>query len=157
MDRVSWWVTVHEVTNGHNWAEHTHTHTHTHTQSLGVHSIEETSLQRGHKLTYNVFPICLMALHFMSPFSTWPILYHTSPSVKCLCVCSQLCPILCYPMDYSPSGLLPMEFFRQEYWSGLPFPPAGDLPHPGIEPESLASPALAGRFITIASPINGLI
>ena len=50
-----------------------------------------------------------------------------------------------------------MEFFRQEYWSGLPFPSAGDLPHPGIEPESLASPALAERFITIASPINGLI
>ncbi|CAN0516354.1 unnamed protein product [Rangifer tarandus platyrhynchus] len=29
-----------------------------------------------------------------------------------------------------------MEFSRQEYWSGLPFPPPGDLPNPGIEPES---------------------
>ena len=38
---------------------------------------------------------------------------------------------------------LPMEVFRQEYWSGLPFPPPGDLPDPGIEPES---PALAGAF-----------
>ena len=35
-----------------------------------------------------------------------------------------------------------MGFFRQEYWSGLPFPPPGDLPHPGIEPASLASPEL---------------
>ena len=35
--------------------------------------------------------------------------------------------------------------FRQEYWIGLPFPPPGDLPNPGIEP---ASPALAGRFFT---------
>ena len=36
-------------------------------------------------------------------------------------------------------------FSRQEYWSGLPFPPPGDLPHPGIEP---GSPSLAGRFFT---------
>jgi len=36
-------------------------------------------------------------------------------------------------------------FPRQEYWSGLPFPPSGDLPDPGIE---LASPALAGGFFT---------
>ena len=34
----------------------------------------------------------------------------------------------------------------QEYWSGLPFPTPGDLPNPGIEPESLASPASAGGF-----------
>ena len=39
-----------------------------------------------------------------------------------------------------------MGFSRQEYWSGLPFPPPGDLPDPGIEPMSPASPALAGRF-----------
>ena len=36
-----------------------------------------------------------------------------------------------------------MDFFMQEYWSGLPFPSPGDLPGPGIEP---TSPALAGRF-----------
>ena len=41
---------------------------------------------------------------------------------------------------------LSMGFSRQEYWSGLPCPPPGDLPNPGIEPASLASPALAGRF-----------
>ena len=41
---------------------------------------------------------------------------------------------------------LSMGFSRQEYWSGLPCPPAGDLPDPGIEPTSLMSPALAGRF-----------
>ena len=38
-------------------------------------------------------------------------------------------------------------FSRQEYWSGLPFPPLGDLSNSGIEPISLGSPALAGRFI----------
>ena len=44
-----------------------------------------------------------------------------------------------------------MEFSRQKYWSGLPFPAQGDLPDPGIEPTSLASSSLAGRFFTIAS------
>ena len=41
-----------------------------------------------------------------------------------------------------------MEFSRQEYWSGLPFPTPGDLPDPGIETVSLPSPALAGGFFT---------
>ena len=39
-------------------------------------------------------------------------------------------------------------FSRQEHWSGFPRPPPGDLPDPGIEPDSLISPALAGRFLT---------
>ena len=43
---------------------------------------------------------------------------------------------------------LSMGFSRHEYWSGLPFPTAGHLPDPGIEPSSLVSPALAGRFFT---------
>ena len=45
-----------------------------------------------------------------------------------------------------------MEFSRQEHWSELPFPTPGDLPDPGIELMSLASPALVGGFfITKAS------
>ena len=43
---------------------------------------------------------------------------------------------------------LSMEFSRQEYWSGLPFPSPGDLPDPGIEPGSLVSSAVASRFFT---------
>ena len=44
---------------------------------------------------------------------------------------------------------LSMGFFRQEYWSGLPFPsPEGDLSHRGIEPVSPASPALADGLFT---------
>ena len=45
-----------------------------------------------------------------------------------------------------------MGFSRQEHWSGLPFPTPGDLPDPGIELVSPASPALAGRFFTIGPP-----
>ena len=47
---------------------------------------------------------------------------------------------------------LSMGFPRQEYWSGLPFPPPGDLPDPGIQPLSPVSPALAGRLFTTESP-----
>ena len=43
---------------------------------------------------------------------------------------------------------LSMGFSRQEYWSGLPCPPPGDLPNSGFEPESLISPALVGGFFT---------
>ena len=46
---------------------------------------------------------------------------------------------------------LPMEFSRQEYCSGLPFPSPRDLPDPGIEPASLMSPALASGFFTTSS------
>ena len=46
---------------------------------------------------------------------------------------------------------LSMGFSRQEYWSGLPCPPPEDLPNPGIEPTSLMSPALAGRFFTTST------
>ena len=43
---------------------------------------------------------------------------------------------------------LTMEFLRQEYWSGLPFPSPEDLSDPGIKPASLVSPSLAGGFFT---------
>ena len=51
-------------------------------------------------------------------------------------------------MDGNP---LSMEFSRQEYWSGLPFPSPGDLPDPGIKP---VSPALAGGVYTTEPPRN---
>ena len=46
---------------------------------------------------------------------------------------------------------LSMEFSRQEYWSGLPFPTIGDVPDPEIKPISLVPPALADRFCTTGS------
>ena len=49
-----------------------------------------------------------------------------------------------------------MEFFRQEYWSGLPDPPY-ILPDPGIKPVSLMSPTLAGRFFTISATWEALL
>ena len=46
---------------------------------------------------------------------------------------------------------LSMGFSRHEYWSGLPCPPSGDLPNPGMKPASLTSPALTGRFFTTSA------
>ena len=44
------------------------------------------------------------------------------------------------PWTIARQAPLPMEFFRQVYWSGLPFPSPGDLPNPGVEAGSLALP-----------------
>ena len=52
------------------------------------------------------------------------------------------------PWTAARQAPLSMEFSMQEYWSGLPFPPPGDLPDPGIEPTSLMSPALAGGLFS---------
>ena len=49
---------------------------------------------------------------------------------------------------------LAVGFPRQEYWSGLPFPPPVYLPDPGIEPTSPVSPAMVGRFFTTEPPGN---
>ena len=46
---------------------------------------------------------------------------------------------------------LSMELSRQQYWSGLPCPPPGHLPDPGIEPVSLQSPTLASGFFTTSA------
>ena len=53
------------------------------------------------------------------------------------------------PWTVARQAPLSLGFPRQEYWSGLPFPPPGDLPDPGIEP---MPPALAGEFFTTQPP-----
>ena len=68
----------------------------------------------------------------------------------CYCLVTQLCLTLWDPMEYSPSGQVPlsMGFSRQEYWSELSFPSPGDLSDPEIE---LAFPALPGKINTVLS------
>ena len=58
-------------------------------------------------------------------------------SIAVLCLVTWSCPTLCNPMNCSREAPLAMEFSRQEYWSGLPCLPLGDLSNPGIEPRSL--------------------
>ena len=91
--------------------------------------------------------------------------------IVCVCVCVSVCvcvraPVHAHPFSHSvvsdslrPHGLtvphqspLSMAFSRQEYWIGLPFPTPGNLPKPGMEAETLASSALAGKFFTTVPP-----
>ena len=67
-------------------------------------------------------------------------------------MCSVVPNSLWPPWTVARQAPLSVEFSRQEYWSGLPFPPPGDLPNPGIEPASLVSPALAGKLFTTVPP-----
>ena len=64
-------------------------------------------------------------------------------------VVAQLCLTLCDCMDSGHKASLLMGFSRQENWSGLPCPPPGDLPDPGIEPES---PALQADSLLFEPP-----
>ena len=56
-----------------------------------------------------------------------------------LCVYVQSCPTVCDSMNCNLQAPLSLKFSRQKYWSGLPFPPPGNLPNPRIQPVSLAS------------------
>ena len=72
-------------------------------------------------------------------------------------MCSQSCLTLCNPMDCSPESSYVHEIFHVRMglglgWSGLPFPPSGDLPDSGIKPASPVSPALASGFFTTEPP-----
>ena len=68
------------------------------------------------------------------------------------CLLAKLCLTFVTPWTVAQQHMLSMELTSQEYWSGLPSPTPGDFPDPGIEPESLASPAMAGRFFTTTPP-----
>ena len=91
---------------------------------------------------FNTFYTNLIFMYF-NPFVT-----HVS---SCCAKLIQSCLTLCHPMYCRPPGSPVYGFSRQEYWSGLLFSSPGELPHPGMEPEALTSPALAGGFFTISA------
>ena len=69
-----------------------------------------------------------------------------------MCVKSlQWCQTLCNHMDYSSPVSSVHEVFQARLLDGLPCPPPGDLPNPGIKPVSFMSPALAGGFFTTSA------
>ena len=81
----------------------------------------------------------------------------------CVCVCVWVC-VCVYVLSYlirvrlfatlwtvADQASLSMRFSRQEYWSGLPCPPPGDLPDPGIEATSFMYSVPAGGFFTIST------
>ena len=71
-----------------------------------------------------------------------------------VCVCArslQSCLTLCDPMDCSQPGSFVHGILQERILKWLPRPPSRDLPDPGLEPVSLISPALAGRFFTTSA------
>ena len=70
---------------------------------------------------------------------------------ECLLGCFSCVQLIVTLQTIACQAPLSMGFSRQEYWSGLPCLHPGDLPNPGIEPVSLMSPALAGRFLTTSA------
>jgi len=72
----------------------------------------------------------------IGPFILWPSPFH-SPTWHIMHAMSLYsCPTLATPWTVANQALLSIVFSRQEHWSGLPCPPPGDLPNPGIEPRS---------------------
>ena len=73
--------------------------------------------------------------------------------LECVCIFPLSCVFLfATHSTVACQAPLSMEFSRQKYCSGLPFPTPGDLPNLGIESVSLVSPALAGKFFTSVPP-----
>ena len=84
-------------------------------------------------------------LFYSSLVASWSLgLFIFLLILKHLCVlsCSAVSDSLQFPWTVYHQAPLSMGFSRQEYWSGLPFPPPGDLPDPVIQLRSLVSPAL---------------
>ena len=69
---------------------------------------------------------------------------------------AQSCTTLAIPWTIAHQAPLSMGFSRQEYWSGLPCSPPGDLPEPGMKPAFLKSPALAGQSFTTTTTWKAL-
>ena len=69
--------------------------------------------------------------------------------ILCACSVTSVMSNFFNPLDCTHQAPLSARFSRQEYWSGWPCLPPGDLPNPGIKPMSLVPPELAGGFFTL--------
>ena len=88
--------------------------------------------------------VLLKLLHLSASISSFVIWEQFSAHMMCVLVVQSFLT-LWLPWTVAHQAPLSMGFSRQEYWSGLPCPPPGDLLDPGMEPASLVSPAVADR------------
>ena len=100
------------------------------------------ALLQGISLTQELNPHLLRLLRWQAG-SLPPV--PRGKTYVCICFSRSAALISATPRTVTHQAPLSMEFFRQEYWSGLPFPSSGDLPNPGIEP---GSPALQADALT---------
>jgi len=70
------------------------------------------------------------------------------PEIKTIASAFSCVRLFVTPWTVACKAPLSMEFFKREYWTGLPLPTPGDLHEPGIKPTSLVPPALVGGFFT---------
>ena len=101
-------------------------------------------MQRGRKAASTKFFYCLQGATYTAVFEQRMVQWGACERAKSLqpSVVSGSATL----WTIAHQAPLPMGFSRKEYWSGLPGPTPGDLSSPGIEPVSLMSPALAGKF-----------
>ena len=123
---------------------------------------KQITIRHGSRMLV-VWPHILHLIHYFP--------WHPTPVMSLLCppsylfnsvvlqMCSEDACILSHfsciwlfviPWTVAHQAPLSMEFTRQEYWSGLSWPPPGDLPNPGIEPTSLMSPVLQAGSLPLA-------
>ena len=135
------------------FSTHSHTHTHKHAHT---HSHPPTP-----PLFITFLPYILVAHVHLTPLSAELSGNPDAVSLMCylcslthhlalLCVLSRFSCVRLFvtPWTVAHQAPLSMAFPKQEYRNGLPFPPSGDIPDPGIQPSSLTSPALAGGFFS---------
>ena len=118
-----------------------HTHTHTHTPHVYYRNF----------VKFKIF-LCGNECKLIKPLwrTVWQFLKNLG--IKLPCLHAQLLGRIWLfetPWTIAHQSPLFMKLSRQDYWSGLPLPTLGDLPHPWIKP---TSPALAGGFFTISTP-----
>ena len=131
-----------------------------------IYTIDTKALQNS---TYPVYMLCILLFSFQNADSNttkltswltnmlrsivWKAMlqilhYHFMTWTLFLVVCRSVMSDS-FVTPWTWQTFLSVEFPRQGYWSGLPFPSPGDRPNPGIEPKS---PALTGRFFTTEPP-----
>ena len=119
---------------------------------------DQSSWAQVNLIKNNLFEQFLLAISLTKIVSSL-LSYKTNAGIKCSLfytmkvkvIVAQSCLNLCHPWTVVHQAPLSMGFPRQEYWSGLPFPPPGDLPNPGNES---SSPALLADSLPSDPPIT---
>ena len=103
-----------------------------------------------HSMTQNIYILFQILFHYRL---SQDIEYSSLSYTVCMCVLSCFSYVRLFRTLWTAAHQAPlsMGFSRQNYWRGLPCPPPGNLPSPGIKLSSFTSPPLAGGFFTTST------
>ena len=114
--------------------------------SFGKHTVVLSFGKHTPTTSIHIWHVVSQTIYIRSDSQFFSLLSHVKFKIKTtttesyflpvimMCVCPKSCLTLLTPWTVARQAPLSMGFSRQEYWSGLPHPPPGDLPNPGIEP-----------------------